>query len=92
MHGRTLIRIACAVLVLAVSAACGPTTKHDILQKAEAVETKEQLLDALGEPDDRSKAAMFEIWRYEASDGTVAFTITGERVMLRNTTDAPLEE
>jgi hypothetical protein len=77
-----LALIACLVL----ASACGAPSKHDILQKAEDVETKQQLLETLGEPDERSKTAFVETWRYEASDGTVVFTITGEKVMLKNTT------
>ena len=78
-----LALIVCVVLALA----CGAPSKHDILQKAEDVESKQQLLEALGEPDERSKTAFVETWRYQASDGTVVFTITGDKVMLKNTTE-----
>jgi hypothetical protein len=66
-----------------VLSACGEPTKKDILDKAEGIETKAELEKALGEPDDIGKVGPIERWTYEASDGTVTFVITGERVSLK---------
>lgn len=69
-----------AVLALA---ACGEPTKKDILDKAENIETKADLEEALGAPDDISKVGPLERWTYQAEDGRVTFIITGERVSLK---------
>ena len=69
------------VVALALGAAgCGPLTKHELLKKAEGIETKDQLEAALGAPDDRSKLGPVETWKYVASDGEVTFLIAGDRV------------
>lgn len=70
---------ALAALVLG-AAGCGPPTKHDLLTKAEGIETKQELEAALGAPDDRSKLGPIETWKYLASDGEVVFLIAGDRV------------
>jgi hypothetical protein len=67
--------------------ACAPETKHDLLEKAKSVETKADLEEALGAPDDRHKLGPIETWTYEASDGRVTFLITGENVTLQATSD-----
>jgi len=73
-----------AVLALGL-AACGPPTKHQILSKAESVQTKAELEAALGAPDDRNKMGPLETWTYEARDGRVTFLITGDMVRLQAT-------
>ena len=70
---------ALAALGLALTA-CGPPSKHEILEKAEGAETRQALEAALGAPDDRSKLGPIETWRYVASDGEVTFVIAGDRV------------
>jgi hypothetical protein len=70
---------ALAALALAL-AACGPPSKHEILEKAEGAETRQALEAALGAPDDRSKLGPIETWKYLASDGEVTFVIAGDRV------------
>ena len=59
---------------------CGPSTKHELLKKAEGVETKQALEAALGPPDDHNKLGPIETWTYRAEDGEVTFVITGDRV------------
>ena len=76
-------------LVLAL-AGCGPDTKHEILKKAENVETKADLEAALGAPDDRHKVGPIETWIYGASDGDVTFVITGESVRLTGDDATPM--
>jgi len=76
-----------AVALVLALAGCGPDTKHEILKKAENVETKADLETALGAPDDRYKVGPVETWIYGASNGEVTFVITGERVRLQATTD-----
>jgi hypothetical protein len=75
--------------LLVAFAACGlfacSESKYDILQKAQAAETKQQLEAALGAPDDVSKLGPIETWTYEASDGSVEFLITGNKVALETT-------
>jgi len=75
-----------AVMILGV--ACGGgNTKHDLLSRAENVETRAQLEKALGPPDDRSKLGPVETWTYHASDGDVVFLITGDKVRIKSTSD-----
>lgn len=76
---RRALSIALVAAALAL-AACGPPTKHDLLSKAEGIETKQALEAALGAPDDRSKLGPVETWTYRASDGEVTFVIAGDRV------------
>jgi hypothetical protein len=81
---RTLLALA-----LLAAAACGPPSKHDLLSKAEGIETKQALEAALGAPDDRSKLGPIETWKYRAKDGEVTFVITGDRVTFQAAGDAP---
>ena len=81
------MRVLACLFVLILLVACGQRTKHDVLQKADGVETKQELADALGAPDDRSKLGPLETWTYEASDGVVTFLITGDAVTLQATHD-----
>ena len=76
---RHAIAAALAALALGVAAG-GPPTKHDILKKAEQIETKQALEAALGAPDDVSKLGPVETWTYRAKDGEVTFLITGDHV------------
>ncbi len=77
---KTTSWLAAAALVLV---ACGPPSKHDILSKAEGVETKAELEAALGEPSERNKLGPLETWTYQAEDGAVTFVITGNTVQLK---------
>ena len=69
--------------VLFVAAACGEPSKSDILKKAEGVSEKARLENVLGRPDDVSKLGPIEKWTYKASDGTVVFIITGDKVAMQ---------
>ncbi|MDA0340278.1 MAG: hypothetical protein O3B74_01615 [Proteobacteria bacterium] len=66
---------------------CFDDSKADILKKAKAAETSEQLESALGKPDDVSKLGPIEQWTYEASNGTVVFSIVAGDVTLKTTSD-----
>jgi hypothetical protein len=77
-----------AVALVIALAGCGPDTKHEILKKAESVETKADLEAALGAPDDRHKVGPIETWTYEVSDGEVTFVIAGETVRLQTTSES----
>jgi hypothetical protein len=77
-------RILVAAFAAGALLACSES-KHDILQKAESAETKQQLEAALGAPDDVSKLGPIETWTYAASDGSVEFLITGNKVALEST-------
>lgn len=71
-----------AALVIAL-AACGDPSKEDIIEKSRGVDTKTQLMDKLGKPDDIAKVGPIEKWTYKASNGSVVFVITGEKVALQ---------
>lgn len=66
-------------------AACGDSSKADILKKAENISTKAELESKLGRPDDISKLGPIEQWTYKAKDGSVLFVITGDSVALQAT-------
>jgi hypothetical protein len=87
-------RIAIAFLALAalVFAGCGPPSKHEILSKAEGLETKAELEAAIGPPSDVDKVGPIARWTYVASDGEVEFVITGDNVSLGSTKDSKAEE
>lgn len=78
-------------LLLLVTAAalvgCGPPTQHDIVKKAEGIETKLALEETLGAPDEIDKLGPIEKWTYRASDGEMEFVITGDRIALEITDD-----
>ena len=87
-RGRFARGLGSLLLVAAVAlVACGPPTQHDILKKAEGIETKQELEAALGAPDDIDKLGPIEKWTYTASDGEVEFVITGDRIALETTDD-----
>ncbi len=67
--------------------ACGPSTQHEIMKKAEGVETKQQLESALGAPDEVDRLGPIETWTYAGSDGAVEFVITGDKIRLESTKD-----
>lgn len=78
-------RLLLPVLALALAlplAACKPS-KADLLEKAEGAETKDQLRDALGAPDDIQKLGPIETWTYQADNGEVTFLIAGDAVTLK---------
>ena len=83
-HARFVKAVAALALAL-LAVACGPKTKHDLLSRAEKVETKSDLERTLGAPDERNKLGPIEIWTYEASDGSVTFLITDDKVALQAT-------
>jgi hypothetical protein len=70
---------------VAALAACGDPTKEDIIEDSRGIETKTALMDKLGQPDDISKVGPIERWTYNASNGSVIFVITGEKVALQAT-------
>jgi hypothetical protein len=71
---------------------CGPPSQHEILKKAEAVETKQELEEAIGAPDEVDRLGPVEKWTYSASDGEVEFVITGDKVRLGSTKDRDDDE
>ena len=78
--------------ILALSAAfvllaCGPPSQHEILSKADGLETKQELEAAIGAPDSVDKVGPLEKWTYGASDGEVEFVIAGDKVRLGSTKD-----
>jgi hypothetical protein len=72
-------------LAAAVALGCGPPSQHEILKKAEGLETKQELEAAIGAPDEVDKLGPLERWTYRASDGDVEFTITGNKVAFEAT-------
>jgi hypothetical protein len=83
-HARLVKAVAALVLAL-LAVACGPKTKHDFLSRAQKVETKSDLERALGAPNEQDKLGPLEVWTYDASDGSVTFLITGDKVTLQAT-------
>lgn len=81
------MRRAAAALLLTSAlliAACD-SSKEDILKKAEGIETRQQLEEVLGRPDDISKLGPMESWTYKASNGSVTFVLAGDVVTLQST-------
>ena len=68
------------VAALALGGCFHQDSKAEIVKKAESAATKDQLRQALGDPDTLNKAGPLEEWVYEASDGVVRFPILGDRV------------
>jgi hypothetical protein len=79
---RRPLAAAAIVLALALLTGCEPSTQ-DILGKAEGVETKASLREALGDPDAVNKLGPLETWTYKAKNGEVTFVIAGDRVALQ---------
>ncbi len=76
---------ALALGLMLTLAACGKPSKSEIIEKAEMAENPTQLKELLGEPDNVSKFGPVETWTYEANNGTVKFSITGDSVLLTRT-------
>ena len=76
---------ALALGLMLTLAACGKPSKSEIIEKAEGAETPAQLKELLGEPDNVSKFGPVATWTYEAKNGTVKFSITGDSVLLTRT-------
>ena len=81
-----LIRFLLVAAVAVTLAACGDS-KEDILKKTEKVTTRDELRAAVGDPDDVTKVGPIETWTYEASNGSVTFTLAGDTVTLKTTGD-----
>ena len=79
-----LYRAACAAVLVLLLAACDDS-KADILKKSENAATRQQLREAIGDPDDVVKVGPLETWTYKASDGSVTFTLAGDAVTLKVT-------
>jgi hypothetical protein len=74
--------------ILAAVAGCDSSpTKAEILKKTAGLKTKEELEKVLGAPAQLDKIGPLERWTYNASDGTVVFTIVAGRVALDETGD-----
>jgi len=78
---RTLV----AALMLFGLAACGDPSKEDLLQKAANPANKAELLQRLGKPADVAKLGPLERWTYKASNGSVVYVLTGDKVALEAT-------
>ena len=88
MRGRFALAFGSLLLIAAMAlVGCGPPTKHEIVKKAEGIETKQDLEAALGAPDEIDKLGPIEMWTYSASDGEVEYVITGDAVALESTKD-----
>lgn len=74
-------------LAAAVALGCGPPSQHEIIEKAEGLETKQELEAAIGAPDEVDKLGPLERWTYRAADGDVEFAIRGDKVALEATKD-----
>ncbi len=82
-----------AVLAAALTlSACGKPSKAALIDKSEDATSATELEQMLGKPDNISKLGPVETWTYEASDGAVKFTITGDTVMLTHTSAGAEEE
>lgn len=68
--------------------ACGPPSKHEIMKKADGLETKQELEAAIGPPDDVDRIGRLERWSYRTSDGEVLFVIVNDRIRLETTAEA----
>lgn len=75
--------LALALLVAAGLVAGCDDSAQDLLAKAEGVQTKAELVDALGTPDKVATFGPIETWTYKASNGEVSFLITGDTVALK---------
>ncbi len=84
-------RISLVLASLIFLAACGKPAKQEILSKARGAETRAQLEDVLGKPDNIDKVGPLEKWTYEAADGTVTFILAGDSVTTSVTGDKPAE-
>lgn len=76
-----------AGLALFLSGCLFSPSKSDIVHKAAGADTRQQLLSALGQPDDTARLGPLEKWTYKACDGTVIFVIVGDQVTVQTSTD-----
>jgi hypothetical protein len=83
---RNVVRLLLATAIALAIAACDDR-KEDILKKSENAKTREQLRAVIGDPDDANKVGPIETWTYQASNGSVIFTLAGDTVMLKATSD-----
>ncbi len=81
-RSRSSLRARLSIAGVLLLAACGEATTADILKKAEKIESRAELERALGKPAEISKLGPIETWTYKASNGTVSFLITGDKVQL----------
>lgn len=81
---RALLRSLTLAAVVLALAACDDS-KEDILKKAEQATTRDELRKAIGDPDDILKVGPLETWTYQASNGSVTFTLAGDTVTLKVT-------
>jgi hypothetical protein len=79
------LRLALSFIAILALTACFQDSKADILGKAQGVGTTDALKAALGGPDEINKLGPLAQWIYEASDGTVVFSIIGDKVTLEHT-------
>lgn len=79
-------RFAIGLIAVLSLSGCGDPSKEDILAKAEGVETRSGLKEALGDPDDIVQIGPVAKWTYKAANGEVIFIITGDRVALEAAT------
>ncbi|WP_142849871.1 hypothetical protein [Telmatospirillum sp. J64-1] len=79
-----LSRLALPLLLAALIPACQPS-KADLISKSDAVTTKAQLRQSLGEPDGIDKFGPLERWIYDARDGRLVFVIAGDTITLQHT-------
>ena len=79
------VRARWGALALALLAACGGTTKEDIVGKTRNVSTRAELEKALGAPTDIAKLGPMERWTYKATNGEVVFIIIGDAVTMQAT-------
>jgi hypothetical protein len=81
MTGR-MIRLGSCILLAFLLAACGASSKEDIIAKARDAKTRSALEKALGKPDDISKLGPVEKWTYKAKNGQVTFVLVGDTVTI----------
>jgi hypothetical protein len=84
---RRMVVLGGLVLMAALAGCESPPTKAEILKKAEGAKTRAELEKALGQPNNLDKLGPIERWTYNAKDGTVVFTIIGDRVTITETGD-----
>jgi hypothetical protein len=75
-------RLAALALLGLLLAGC-QRTRHDLIEASVDADTRDELKAALGAPDELHRMGPVELWTYEASDGTVSFLITGEKVQIQ---------
>jgi uncharacterized lipoprotein len=79
---RRFAALAIWFLTVFALAACGPSSKEDMLARTKDAKTRAQLETALGKPDDVRKLGPVEKWTYRARNGQVVFILVGETVTI----------